>query len=359
MKDTDPDISEQILQANQAESESSDSLRSQRQHAKENSKLKSQLALAKQKLQQAEAELEVAESKIDFIRALGEPDSVDYEFLPKPPSGQATAVIVLSDWHVEETVSAKTVNGLNEYDLVIAERRIKKTFENAVQLLESARHLSNIKDLVVAILGDMITGYIHEELQENNSLSPTEACLFVQDQIVSGIDFLEKHSGCKTITIPTAIGNHGRTTHKMRISTASQNSYEWMLYKQMEKYYKSRPKITWKVETGYHNWLNIQGKDVRFHHGDAILFSGGIGGPTVPILRALSVWDQSRRANLDVFGHLHTNIWHDKFLLNNCLIGYSPLAIKWKFPYSEPSQLFFVVDKKRATPVIVQKIFCE
>jgi hypothetical protein len=38
-----------------------------------------------------------------------------------------------------------------------------------------------IDTLVFAILGDMISGYIHDELVESNHLSPTQAVLFAQN----------------------------------------------------------------------------------------------------------------------------------------------------------------------------------
>ena len=335
-------------------------LRAARQHEREVAQLKLKLAQSEQKRKQAEQDLETSESRVDFIRSLGEPSGVPYDFKPAKPHGQATAVIVLSDWHVEETVDPATVNGLNEFNLDIADRRIQKTFENAVTLLEAARKLSNIKDLVVALLGDFITGYIHEELQEQNALSPTEACLFVQDRIVGGLDFLRKHSGCRSLVVPTCFGNHGRTTPKLRIASEAANSYEWLLYKQLERYYKNDSRVTWKVETGYHNWLNIQGHDVRFHHGHAIKYAGGIGGPTVPILKALAGWDQARRAAFDLFGHLHWPLRDEaKFACNNSLIGFGPFSLRIKSRFTPPSQTLVVFDRKRPLPVNIQQIWCD
>jgi hypothetical protein len=334
-------------------------LRAARAHDRTVAELKSKLAQEVQKRKQAEADLEHAEGRVDFLRSLGEPNAVPYSFKPHKPSGQATAVIVLSDWHVEETVDPSTINGLNEFNLEIAEQRIKKVFENAVMLIEGARHTSCIKDLVVAVLGDMITGYIHEELQETNSLSPTEASLFVQDHLVGGLEFLKKHSGCRSITVPAVSGNHGRTTKKNRSgSTEYRNSYEWLLYKQMERFYRSDPKIKWKVENGKHNWLDIQGHDVRFSHGHAFQYNGGVGGAFVPIRRKIGKWNETRKADWDAFGHLHTHIKDESWCMNNCLIGYGAYALDIGAKCTRPSQTLIVFDQKSEPPVLVQEIFC-
>lgn len=323
------------------------------------SRLKQELKTSFAKLENAELELDVTAKRHDFLDAISRDPSVEYGCRKHKSSGKATAVLILNDWHSEERVDPEVVNGVNEYNLEIAERRIRAVFERAVVLLDSSRHLSNIKDIVVAVLGDMITGYLHEELEESNYLSPTEACLFVQDHLCAGIDYLVKHANVDSITIPACIGNHGRNCKRPRYSTAWKNSYEWLLYKQMERYYRNNPKVKWKIERSYHNCLDIQGKRVRFHHGDAINYWGGVGGVTIPALKAIAQWDKMERADLDVFGHLHQFMRHQKFVLCNCLIGHNAFAIRIKADYSIPTQTFMVIDKERPGAVEVKEVFCD
>lgn len=334
-------------------------LRNERTREREVSKLKNQLAATKQKLKQAEADLEHAEQRVDFIRALDNPTPARFEFKPAKPAGQATAILVLSDWHVEETVDPETINGANEFNLEIAAQRIEAVFQNAVKLIEAARSLSNIKDLVVALLGDFITGYIHDELVESNSLSPTEASLFAQDHICGGLDFLLKHAGMKSITVPTCYGNHGRTTPKMRAATAAQNSYEWLMYKQLERYYRSRPGIRWKVERGHKNYLDVQNHLVRFTHGDGFRYHGGIMGPLAPIRRKIASWDKGKRADLDIAGHLHTHMKDSKVVINNSLIGPGPYGDLVDGDLMPPSQTLVVLDHAKKPPISVLEVFCD
>lgn len=336
-----------------------DAVRNQRASDRQIESLKRKLADANQRLKQAEEDLEKAESRVDFIRSLADPSIEQYDRKPLKPGGQATALILLSDWHVEETVDPETINGLNEYNLEIAERRIRQMFENSVSLIEAARNKSNIKDLVVAVLGDMINGYIHDENKETNSLSPTEASLFVQDHLASGLEFLKKHSGCKSILVPAVSGNHGRTTKEQRSGTEYRNSYEWLLYKQMERYYRNDPKVTWLVGKSKQAWLTIQDRACRFSHGHAFKYNGGVGGCFVPIRGKLAKFDKVRKSWHDYFGHLHTHLKDTKWTMNNCLIGYNSYAQDIGADYTPPSQTLVVIDRKRSVPVVTAEIFCE
>lgn len=342
----------------QAELQEEERLRDLRRRDAELSRVKAELSATQARLKQAEGDLAAAEARQSVLDAIDTPKPKSIQASTAKPGGSATAIICLSDWHVEETVDANTVNGLNEFSLTIASDRIKRTFAKSVRLLESARTLSKIGDLVVWLGGDFVSGYIHPELMECNSLSPTEALIFAQDHICGGIDFLLKESGVKSITVPTSWGNHGRTTEKRRVASAAANSFEWLMYKTLERHYRNEPRVTWKVAEGYHNWLEVQGKHIRFHHGDELRYGGGVGGITIPVNKAIAQWDKSKRADLDIFGHWHQWLSHRKFVSNNCLIGYGPFALAIKADYAAPSQTFVVIDRDRPGAVLAQEIYC-
>ncbi len=336
-------------------------IRRQREHDRELAKWRRKCEELERRYKQAESDLAQVQDYAELKDTLDKCDPRGYERKPRKVHGAATAIIVLSDWHVEEPVDPRTCNGKNEFNLEIADKRITTTLQKAVELLEVERKSSNIKDLVVALLGDFITGYIHEELEEVNTLSPIEACHWVQDRILGGIDFLRKESGCKSITIPTARGNHGRSTKKLRFSSGWKNSFEQGLYWSMERYYRNVPSVAWKVENGYANYLEVQGKLIRFHHGEVFRYKGGIQGPGVPIMRWIANEDKTTTAWLDVFGHLHTRIVgdNDKFICNPSLIGYGAAAPYFSGRFAPPMQTLIVVDKNRRIPTAVKPIFCD
>lgn len=268
---------------------------------------------------------------------------------------ESVAVAVASDWHVEEVVEASAVNGLNEYNLNIADTRIKKFFTNIVRLTETERHGTDIATLVLFLGGDLMTGYIHEELEESNALSPVETVDWLFERISGGVKYLQEHGGYDKIIIPCAFGNHGRTQKKPRVSTAAANSYEWLLYKMLAKSVKGPE---WIVSDGYHLYTEIFGKTIRWHHGDAIVYNGGVGGLTIPTNKKIAEWDKAKRADLDVFGHYHQFQQSPKWCSNGSLIGYGPYSIRIGAGYEPPQQTFFLLDEKRGRTG-TWPIFCD
>lgn len=295
---------------------------------------------------------------IGLLTALQERPPQEPGKAPKRTQGTATAILVLSDWHVEEPVLPSTVGGLNEFNLEIAEKRADKVFEKCLMLLEDARHLTKVDELVVGLLGDFVSGRIHEELIETTLLAPMEAVVFAADLIERGLKTLLKHSGVKSIVIPTCNGNHGRTTHKMRHATAAVNSYEYFMYKSLARRFEKERRMRWQIGEGYHNILNIKGRDFRFHHGDNVRYLGGVGGLTVPMNKAVSQWNKSHKVAFDLMGHFHSWTPNWSWLINGSLIGYGPYALSIKADYQPPVQSFLIVDHERGVTRTLP-VYCE
>jgi len=188
-------------------------------------------------------EIENVNARYDFALSITEDKSyefkkIDHVVNPHSTKSPAIAVAILSDVHVEETVSFEMTNGLNEYNPSIAKERVDMFFQNLLKLVEKERVHSDISVLCLGLLGDFITGYIHEDLKESNSMSPTEATTFIRDVLVDNIIKLCELGNFEKIVIPCTPGNHGRTTPKKRFATGYKNSYEWMMYQDMKKIFK-------------------------------------------------------------------------------------------------------------------------
>ena len=260
--------------------------------------------------------------------------------------GSAVACAIASDWHVEEPVRGESVNGLNEFNLKIAEKRIENFFKSSLKLVEIQRGGVKIDKLLLALLGDFMTGFIHEELMQTNELTPTETVLWLIDQISSGLKFLEPHF--EQIIIPCSYGNHGRTTVKSRHATGPRMSYEWMMYHLLAREF---PQFQWEIADSYHHYVEVDGRKIRFHHGDGLRYQGGVGGLTIPVEKAIASWNKGITAYLDVFGHWHTSLQTNKFVSNGSLIGYNAYAVSIKAAYEPASQSFFLLDKERGKTI--------
>jgi hypothetical protein len=273
----------------------------------------------------------------------------------KGAKSESVAFAIASDWHVEETIKKQWVSGLNEFSLEIADARIQRFFRGVVKLTDIQRGGSDIDTLCLFLGGDLMTGYIHEELEESNGLSPVETVLWLFERVAGGIEYLKREGGFSRIIIPCCHGNHGRTGKKPRVSTSAANSYEWMLYKFLEQ---SIGGVEWHVADGYHIYADFYGKAIRFHHGDAIRYSGGVGGLTIPTNKKIAEWDKAKPAHLDVFGHYHQYQQSPKWCSNGSLIGYGPYSVRIGAGFEPPQQTYFLFDKDRGR-TITCPIFCE
>jgi hypothetical protein len=261
---------------------------------------------------------------------------------------EATAIILLSDWHFEETVEPETVNNINEYNTEIAKKRIFKCIQNSLKIIQKESASSNINQLVLWLGGDFISGYIHPELEEANSLSPIEAIIEIKKILINIIQFYDKHGKFNSITIPCNIGNHGRTTIKPKVSTSYKNSYEWMLYHELKIYFKGNKKIKFIIPNGIYTYVTIYDKVCRFFHGDHIKFGGGIGGLSIPLIKAIMRADQQQKAYYNFMGHYH-QFWEaaHNCLVNGSIIGYGAYAQRIGASPEQPIQALRIMDKKR------------
>lgn len=260
---------------------------------------------------------------------------------------EGTAVILASDWHIEEHVPKRADTAGNYYDLNVAAQRAERFFQGAKWLIEHNRTTFGIRDAVLWLGGDLINGYLREENLEENSLSPVQAITWLQAKIVAGLDFLLAESGVERWVIVCSHGNHGRTTEKRRISTGAQNSFEWLLYQWLASHYAKEPRIQFVTDESNHQYLQVYDFTLHFHHGDEVKYSGGIGGIAVPLMKAVAGWDQVKRADYHHMGHWHQLRDFGNVLVNGSLIGYSPYAMSVRAAPEPPQQAFYVLDSKR------------
>lgn len=267
---------------------------------------------------------------------------------PKEGSGtsEATPVLVASDWHIEERVGPE-VGDLNTYSLDIAQQRATKFFQSGLRLIRLLQQDVRIHTAVLALLGDFISNELHgADSAETNAVHPTDAIERAQAFLVSGLEFLLDHSDLSFI-IPCHSGNHARTTQKTRFASENGHSLEYLMYRHLAAYFRQEPRLSFIIPAGMHSYVTVYGQTIRFQHGHAIKYNGGVGGIFIPAYKAIAQWNKGRRADLDVFGHFHQMKDGGNFLVNGSLIGYNAFALSIKADYEQPRQLLFLMDKKR------------
>ncbi len=268
----------------------------------------------------------------------------------------ATMLLLVSDVHCEETVRAETVNDTNSFDLDVCEQRLAELQERFLAMLEHERRLARIDRVVIWLGGDMISGMIHPELAEENSLHPLAAIRWIGERLRAFIDTVADRT--KSVIVATSCGNHGRTTEKLRTNEAD-TSYEHHLYLTMRAA-ERRKNVAWHVGEGHLNYLDLDGFVVRFCHGHAVRFQGGIGGIHVPLKKAIAAWDTTRRADLTCLGHWHQFSVGRNYVSNGSVIGPSAYSVRIKAEGGEhPCQAAVVIDHERNEMTKAYRIFCD
>lgn len=275
-----------------------------------------------------------------------------FNYVVSDKRGEATAVVLASDWHIEEEVKPETVNHLNTYTLAIAEKRIKQFFKATLRLIEIQQTSVKIDTLVLALLGDIISSSIHEALLEINQLRPIEAIIRAENLLIGGIQYILDNSNLKLV-IPCHVGNHTRITKRVHIATEQGNSLETFMYHHMANHFRGNKRVKFLVSEGYLSYVTIYNYTICFQHGHAIRYAGGIGGLTIPVNKAIAQWEKLRRADLYCFGHWHQFFDGGNFVCNGSMIGWNSFATFIKAGFEKPSQTFFLINKKRNCKTMV------
>ena len=261
---------------------------------------------------------------------------------------EGTALILASDWHIEEEVRPEQVEHRNRYNLDIARQRMERFFEAGRWGVDHQREVFRVRDLIGWFGGDLITNFLHEDNVESNLLHPTEAIMMAQAEITRGIDFWLEDSEIESFIFPCNDGNHGRLTKKMHSATRTQNSLEVFLYAQLALHYCNEPRVKFILpESSFLYLPNVYGRTIRFLHGDVFKYSGGIGGITVPLFRALSRWETVRHADLTCMGHWHQRICLPDVMVNGSLIGFNSYAMDIGAKFEPPVQSMRMLEPKR------------
>lgn len=284
------------------------------------------------------------------------------DILPKAATGksESAAVLVWSDWHSEECVLPEQVSGQNEFNLEVFKERFWNLLRGNMAWLKISAAETSIKTIVLALLGDFITGSIHEDLAEGNLLAPAPAIHSAFSYIVAGINYILEHTAKDVkLIVPCHSGNHGRMTKDQRIATEAGNSLEYFMYLMLRDHFQTNKRIEFIVQNGYHSYIRFfEGSFVnRFHHGHQINYQGGVGGITIPVNKAIAQWNKARTADLDTFGHFHTKFDGGNFIANGSVIGYNAYAVSIKASFEEPMQQMYLINREYAAKTAVMPVF--
>lgn len=293
--------------------------------------------------------LEENERLEELVQGVHELSAQKTQIVIKPKSksgGEATMFAVASDWHIEEEVTLDQTSGLSEYDLNISKSRSEQFFQVALHLTEIERQHTDVNTLVVCLLGDFISSDIHEDTSKSALLEPIHAIKRCREYLDAGIRYLLENSDLN-LKFVCHSGNHGRKDKGQLIANEAGNSLEYLMYHFLASDFRNEKRVEFMIPEGYHSYMRLYDNyTVRFHHGHAIRYGGGVGGITIPVNKAISAWNDGRKADLDVFGHFHQAFDGQNFICNGSMIGYSAYGLFVKGRYQRPQQMFFGIHNE-------------
>lgn len=309
------------------------------------------------------AENEVALSMKDYeeYMAMKEASGLPFETYEISKSehskGLRYAIALFSDAHIEETVQPSTVLGMNEYNLGIAEGRVKNYFSN----LATCVNKDNVEELIFAALGDTISGFIHDELAQTNGMTPSEATIKAQSLIYSGLKYLCENTQLKNIRFVGIVGNHSRVTKRVQHSNGYKMSYEWIMYQNIKNLCEvTNLPIDFFIPESEVAVIDIADKRFLFIHGFQIKSTGsGTVCGIYPALNRLAMkWDRTFHQDKIYLGHFHTCVSIPNVTVNGSIIGYNSFALTNGFTYEDPAQMYELYDSERGL-LLTRKIYCD
>jgi len=279
-----------------------------------------------------------------------------------PPKGKfvgkhtQTVVAPLSDTHIGESVDAEQMVGLNTYDFNIFNQRLYGWANQLLNLVNYRRNIAKVDDLIVPMLGDMISGDIHEELARSNISNCMEQMIRGANLIAQALMFLAPHF--KSIRVPCVVGNHGRMTRKPPMKDKYMD-WDFMMYQWVSVFCKNQKNLIFDIPKSFINTFSIYNNTILIMHGDSI--SGA--GSNMSIARAITslrgVLQNQKNVNSEVgnqnpfnkviqfdsaiIGHFHRvdeiDIGTGSLHIAGCMKGPDEFALQRLHAATKPKQL--------------------
>ena len=267
-----------------------------------------------------------------------------------------------SDWHWGEIVDPNQINGVNEYNIAIAQDRAKAMIEKATDLLKNHVAHSDYPGIVFVLGGDMVSGDIHEELMATNEMEIMPTVLDLFGVLTWCINTLVNEFG--NVFVPCVSGNHGRNTHKIRAKGRNFTSFDWLLYQFLSKRFEDDDRIVFHIPDGSDAYYSVYGHKYLLTHGDQFRGGDGVIGALGPIIRG-DHRKRSRNAQIDMeydtmlLGHWHQLIQLERLIVNGSLKGYDEYAYQNNFGFEPPRQALWLTHPEHgitfSMPVYVDR----
>ena len=284
---------------------------------------------------------------------------------PTTDSFPGVPSLFISDIHYDEQVKPEQIQGMNEFNRAIADRRLEYTFQQAVDLSRLIQGWEKIPGIVCKLGGDMISGNIHDELVATNQFNTMPTILALRRRLIAGLTLLAEAYG--SVFVPCVTGNHGRNTKKIWSKDRHHTSFDWLLYQLLAEHFEAvgDKRIQFFIPEGSDALYRVY--DVRYllTHGDQFKSGDSIIGAIGPVFRGNQkklARNQSVGLDYDMLcvGHWHSYLQTPRLEMNGSVKGYDEYAFQGNFAFEHARQAFHfthpVIGLSWSAPIYCEKM---
>jgi len=257
-------------------------------------------------------------------------------------SSTETVLALLSDAHAGENIDPREIYGLNEYNFDILNLRTKLWAQKVIDI-PTRKLKPKFPRIVIGMLGDMVSGVIHEELLRGTTGNIADWTIDYAYILAQALR--EIASVYEKVDVCCVVGNHGRLDKKP-VFKAKYANWDYILYKNIELHLRDQKNVTFNIPRSF--WLikEIEGWRFLLLHGDNI--RGWQGVPWYGINRAIAQLKEVLEAAGDHFeymclGHFHSLATLDRAkggtIINGSIKGIDEYSIGKLFTGNKAKQL--------------------
>ncbi len=191
-------------------------------------------------------------------------------------SSVQSMIAPLTDTHIGDNVELEEMMGLNEYNIDIFNKRLYGWANQVITLAELRRNSAEVGELIVPMLGDMISGDIHEELARTNNDHCMGQMIRGANLISQALMFIAPHFD--KVRVPCVVGNHGRMTRKPPMKNKYMD-WDYMLYQWVSVFCQNQKNIEFHIPKTFMTTINVCNRNILLAHGDFI--NGGGSGTSI------------------------------------------------------------------------------
>ena len=266
---------------------------------------------------------------------------------------RVTLVALLSDLHAGEMVRPEEMGGFNAYNLRIADLRLQAFFDGILSHADAWG--LDYDGLVLNLGGDLVSGDIHDELQQTNELSVLDTTLWVAPRLLAGIEKLAERFSVHVVSEP---GNHGRDHKIPRYKGRSAHNADTHIARMVAMYWSQRNPsahaVTFDIPETIDADFTVYGSRFSAEHGEQFQRNNpgtseiGMLGPVKrgSLRKSRAKSQEGRPFDYLVVAHYHQLVYAPSqgFIANGSHKGFDEFARGLALKPEPPQQALFVVD---------------